>query len=164
DVDMEPKDRLVVFNGLTMPWRGDMQLPLERALSRRSLRVWEGRTLPHSFHLPHNATQGMRDVAFQQEAASQLGDLGLVRLDGGRESTAPEVEISQGGATITCSPAESTLILERGDLIPIIWEFRQLREGPSDRYRPFRWSLRIGVRKKEQGLRFKRMALMVLTL
>lgn len=140
DIDIAPNERLVEIGGTTVPWAGNMCTPLERALSPRMLRLWEGQLLPYNYYLHRVEAAEMHDLTFEQEAVSRLGGLGLVRLDnlGWRRSGGqPEVEIKQGRVTILCSPEVSnTLLQEEEGLVPIMWEFRRVREGPSDRYRP----------------------------
>ncbi|KAK4909467.1 hypothetical protein LTR49_021746 [Elasticomyces elasticus] len=139
DMDMAPNQRLVDIHGTTTPWLGDLELLLERALSPRTLRLWEGQLLPYSFYLERSNAAAMHDITFEQEAASWLGGLGLVRLDTLKERASdgcPEVEIEQGLTTTIFSPELSYALLQEGVLTPIMWEFRRVREGPSDRYRP----------------------------
>ncbi|KAK0954969.1 DEAD-box type RNA helicase [Friedmanniomyces endolithicus] len=146
DVEMAHHERLVENNGTTTPWLGDQQGPLEKALSPRMLRVWEGQLLPYMFCLQRRGAAPMHDITFERKAASRLGGLGLVRLDplkrrasGGR----PEVEVVQGRAIVTCPPEVSSAFLPRHRLVPIMWEFRRVQEGPSDRYRPIATRFRV---------------------
>ncbi|KAK4905357.1 hypothetical protein LTR49_025342 [Elasticomyces elasticus] len=139
DIDMAPNERIVDIHGTTAPWLGDLELLLERALSPRTLRLWEGQLLPYSFYLERSNAAAMHDITFEQEAASRLGGLGLVRRDPLKDRASdgcPEVEIEQGRTTTICSPELSYALLQEGVLTPIMWEFRRVREGPSDRYRP----------------------------
>ncbi|KAK3117439.1 hypothetical protein LTR53_001204 [Teratosphaeriaceae sp. CCFEE 6253] len=136
DMEMATNERLVEVGGTTIPWAGTMCAPLEKALSPRMLRLWEGQLLPYSYYLNRSEAAEMHDITFEQEAVSLLGGLGLVRLDnpyqrrcGGK----PEVEIKQGRATLLCSPEVSEAFLQDAEgLVPIMWEFRRVREGPSD--------------------------------
>ncbi|KAK0949347.1 hypothetical protein LTR91_026532, partial [Friedmanniomyces endolithicus] len=123
DVEMAHDERLVENNGTTIPWLGDQQGPLEKALSPRMLRLWEGQLLPFMFCLQRREAAPMHDITFERKAASRLGGLGLVRLDplkrrasGGR----PEVEVVQGRAIVTCPPEVSSAFLPRHRLVPII--------------------------------------------
>ncbi|KAK5675053.1 hypothetical protein LTS10_012126 [Elasticomyces elasticus] len=139
DIDMAPNERIVDIHGTTAPWLGDLELLLERALSPRTLRLWEGQLLPYSFYLERSNAAAMHDITFEQEAASRLGGLGLVRLDPLKDRASdgcPEVETEQGRTTTICSPELSYALLQESVLTPIMWEFRRVREGPSDRYRP----------------------------
>lgn len=80
----------------------------------------------------------VRAVAFEHEAMSRLGALGLVRLDqlATRPSAgAPEVEDTHGRATVIYSPKASSLLIAEGGVIPVLWEFRRCRDGPSERYK-----------------------------
>ena len=88
----------------------------------------------------------LHDITFERKAASRLGGLGLVQLDhlkrrasGGR----PEVEVVQGCAIVTCPPDVLSAFLPRHRLVPIMWEFRRVQEGPSDRYRPITTRIRV---------------------
>ena len=146
DVEMAHDERLVENNGTTTPWLGDQQGPLEKALSPRMLRLWEGQLLPYMFCLQRREAAPMHDITFERKAASRLGGLGLVRLDplkrrasGGR----PEVEVVQGRAIVTCPPDVSSEFLPGHRLVPIMWEFRRVQEGPSDRYRPIATRFRV---------------------
>ncbi|KAK0246847.1 hypothetical protein LTS09_018010 [Friedmanniomyces endolithicus] len=146
DVELAHDERLVENNGTTTPWLGDQQGPLEKALSPRMLRLWEGQLLPYMFRLQRREAAPMHDITFERKAASRLGGLGLVRLDplerrasGGR----PEVEVVQGRAIVTCPPDVSSEFLPGHRLVPIMWEFRRVLEGPSDRYRPIATRFRV---------------------
>ncbi|KAK5141831.1 hypothetical protein LTR32_005697 [Rachicladosporium monterosium] len=130
DVEMAHDERLVENNGTTTPWLGDQQGPLEKALSPRMLRLWEGQLLPYMFCLQRRGAAPMHDITFERKAASRLGSLGLVRLDhlkrrasGGR----PEVEVVQGRAIVTCPPDVSSAFLPGHRLVPIMWEFRRVQ-------------------------------------
>ncbi|KAK1022940.1 hypothetical protein LTR33_018142, partial [Friedmanniomyces endolithicus] len=79
DVEMAHHERLVENNGTTTPWLGDQQGPLEKALSPRMLRLWEGQLLPYMFCLQRRGAAPMHDITFERKAASRLGGLGLVR-------------------------------------------------------------------------------------
>ncbi|KAK0985461.1 hypothetical protein LTR91_010578 [Friedmanniomyces endolithicus] len=146
DIEMAHDERLVENNGTTTPWLGDQQGPLEKALSPRILRLWEGQLLRYMFCLQRREAAPMHDITFERKAASRLGGLGLVRLDplerrasGGRS----EFEVVQGRAIVTCPPDVSSEFLPGHRLVPIIWEFRRILEGPSDRYRPIATRFRV---------------------
>ncbi|KAK1044244.1 hypothetical protein LTR74_018317, partial [Friedmanniomyces endolithicus] len=79
DVELAHDERLVENNGTTTPWLGDQQGPLEKALSPRMLRLWEGQLLPYMFRLQRREAAPMHDITFERKAASRLGGLGLVR-------------------------------------------------------------------------------------
>lgn len=146
DGDMRPNERSVEISGTTIPWAGNIHTSLERILAPRMLRLWEGQLLPYNFYLHRSEDILMHDITFEQEAVSRLGGLGLVRLDNlyrRRSGGNPEVEVKQGRTTILCSPEVSEALLNEGGLVPIMWEFRMVREGPSDRYRPTATRFRV---------------------
>ncbi|KYG42577.1 hypothetical protein M433DRAFT_157712 [Acidomyces richmondensis BFW] len=138
DFDLGSDERLIDFNGTSIPWRGTMRPALERLVMPNYIRLWHGEPLAYAFKMQCRGNELARDLTFERQALLQLCDLILVRLDSlaARESHGnPEVECLQG-RTIVLYPLEiSKALIAEKDLVPIMWEFRRSREGASDRYK-----------------------------
>ncbi|KAK3670777.1 hypothetical protein LTR78_009349 [Recurvomyces mirabilis] len=129
DVHLQPDERLVEVKGTTIPWRGYLNAVVEQHIVPHRIRAWE-----------------VRDIMFEQEAVSNLGGLGLVRLDTLRHSDSAvvsEVEAFFDHAAVVYSDEISKALLTGDELVPIMWKFHLCQEGPSSRYRitPIRFRL-----------------------
>lgn len=139
DFDLRNDERLIDFNGTSVPWYGSMTDVLERNIIPRCLRSWEGKTMPYSFYMRQSADNPARDIGFEKEALLRLGGLALVRLEKGATekvgSISLEVEGVQSGIVVQYPPEACSTLLQDETMVPIMWRFHRYREGASDRHR-----------------------------
>lgn len=139
DVDLRDDERLIDFNGTSVPWHGSMVDSLERCIIPRCLRSWEGQIVPYTFYFREASRHAIWDVSFEHEAILRLGGLALVRLEDYKSardtSITLQVEDIQGGMVVSYPPSTSKMLLNEEKMIPVMWKFCRCKEEASDRYR-----------------------------